>query len=126
MSESPPDIIIFSRFANHMQALQYVDDIIYPPTLNFKLQCDLVKLQHVPIPTFEAINKLSAKFLQTTLLAVVGQDLGFDVSAILELTLAVYACALFCGDQSSDEYWLVGFDQQIDQICVLKLTLGGF
>ncbi len=76
--ESPPKIIVFGDFADDLETLKDVDDIVDAPAFDPKLESDLVEFQQHFSVLFEVLDEFAAEFLQALLLAVVGQDLAFD------------------------------------------------
>lgn len=73
--ESPPNIIIFRCFFDHLQTLKNVDDVIDPSPLDLQLDRDLVKFQHDAVLPLKILDKLFAEFLKALLLAIVAEYL---------------------------------------------------
>ena len=61
--ESPPDIVVLRGFADNLQTLKDVYDIINPSAFHFKLSHDFVQLQQYFFSLFKVLDKPAAELL---------------------------------------------------------------
>lgn len=108
--ESPPNIIIFRCFFDHLQTLENVDDVVDPSPLDLQLDRHLVKFQHDAVSSFKILDELFAELLKALLLAIVVEYLLFEHLLPGELKHpVVFLCAaddkdrLFVGNEGIDE-----------------------
>lgn len=108
--ESPPNIIIFRCFFDHLQTLENVDNVVDPSPLDLQLDRDLVKLQHDAVSPFKIIDELFAEFLKALLLAIVVEYLLLEhlLPGELEHPIVILVAAddkdrFFVGNEGIDD-----------------------
>ena len=108
--ESPPNIIIFRCFFDHLQTLENVDDVIDPSSLHLELHRNLVQLEHDAISSLKILDKLFAEFLNALFLAIVVEYLLLEHLLPRELKHPVVSLAavddkdgLFVGNECIDD-----------------------
>lgn len=108
--ESPPNIIIFRCFFDHLQTLENVDDVVDPSPLDLQLDRDLVKFQHDAVSPLKIIDELFAEFLKALLLAIVVEYLLLEhlLPGELKHPVVIFAAAddkdrFFVGNEGIDD-----------------------
>ena len=112
--ESPPNIIIFRCFFDHLQTLKNVDDVVDPSPLDLQLDRDLVKFKHDAVFPLKVLYELFAEFLKALLLAIVAEYLLFE--HFLPGELKHPAVIFGAGDHKDRSF---AGDEGIDDVCMM-------